>query len=150
MTDVRKTATPGMIIFIILMVTLAGIGQLFIKHGVTVVTDQIGGFPSDIMGFIGLVFYWPVFIGLVIYFFFGVAWLKILADVPVSFAFPFLAISYIVIIFGSWLFLEENISTLKILAVVLIIGGVVSLSRSDTSEYREVPAQPDSTAETNP
>ena len=84
MTDTRKTATPGMIIFIILMVTLAGIGQLFIKHGVTVVTEQMGGFPSDILGFIGLIFYWPVFIGLVIYFFFGVAWLKILADVPVS------------------------------------------------------------------
>ena len=89
------------------------------------------------MGFLELIFYWPVFIGLAIYFIFGVAWLKILADVPVSFAFPFLAISYVVIIFGSWLFLGENISNLKILAVVLIIAGVVSLSRSDTSEYRE-------------
>jgi drug/metabolite transporter (DMT)-like permease len=142
MTEVRKTATPGMIVFIILMVTLAGIGQLFIKHGVTEVTEQLGGFPSDIVGFIRLIFHWQVFLGLVIYFFFGVAWLKILADVPVSFAFPFLAISYIVIILGSWKFLGENISTLKIISIVLIILGVVSLSRSDTSEHRESPAKP--------
>ena len=122
-----------MVVFIIFMVTLAGIGQLFIKHGVTVVTEQAGGFPTDIMGFIKMVFYWPVFIGLAIYFFFGVAWLKILADVPVSFAFPFLAISYIVIILGSWWFLSENINSLKLIAIGLIIAGVICLSRSDTS-----------------
>jgi len=130
----RRTALPGMILFIILMVTLAGIGQLFIKHGVTAVTDRIGGFPTDIIGFFSLVFYPPVFIGLVIYFFFGIAWLKILADVPVSFAFPFLAISYIVIILGSFWFLGESVSSLKIASVVLIIAGVTCLSRSDTSE----------------
>ncbi len=129
-----------MVVFIILMVTLAGIGQLFIKHGVTNVTDQLGGFPTDIIGFIKLVFHWPVFVGLVIYFFFGIAWLKILADVPVSFAFPFLAISYIVIILGSGIFLGESINYLKIIAIVLIIAGVICLSRSDTSEHPPDPA----------
>jgi len=123
-----------MIIFIIVMVTLAGFGQLFIKTGV----NQFGGpdasFPRDIVGFIRLVTYWPVFLGLVIYFFFGLSWLKILSDVPVSFAFPFLAISYIVIIFGSWYFLGEDINAMKIIAVVLIILGVICLSRSDTSQ----------------
>jgi drug/metabolite transporter (DMT)-like permease len=129
-----RTASAGMILFIILMVTLAGIGQLFIKHGVTSVVDQAGGFPTDLIGFIRLVFHWPVLLGLVIYFFFGVAWLKILADVPVSFAFPFLAISYIVIILGSYFYLGENINQLKLAAIFLIIAGVICLSRSDTTE----------------
>jgi drug/metabolite transporter (DMT)-like permease len=123
-----------MIVFIVLMVTLAGVGQLFIKHGVVEVTEASGGFPTDLMGFLRLVFYWPVFLGLAVYFFFGIAWLKILADVPVSFAFPFLAISYIVIILGTWWFLGETITLLKLVSIVLIIAGVLCLSRSDTSE----------------
>jgi drug/metabolite transporter (DMT)-like permease len=130
----KKTASVGMIVFIIVMVTLAGIGQLFIKQGVNTFTANLGHFPTDPVGFIKLLFYWPVFVGLVIYFFFGIAWLKILADVPVSYAFPFLAISYIVIIVGSYLILGETINGLKVTAIALIIGGVVCLSRSDTSE----------------
>jgi drug/metabolite transporter (DMT)-like permease len=133
-TTSRQTASLGLIVFIILMVTMAGIGQLFIKHGVTTVVEQAGGFPTDIVGFIRLIFHWPVFVGLAIYFFFGIAWLKILADVPVSFAFPFLAISYIVIILGSYFYLNENINHLKLLAIILIIAGVICLSRSDTTE----------------
>lgn len=129
------TASLGMIAFIVLMVTLAGIGQLFIKHGVMHITEGSGGFPTDPIGFIKLVLYWPVFLGLAIYVFFGFAWLKILADVPVSFAFPFLAISYIVIILGTWWFLGETITSLKLLAILLIIAGVLCLSRSDTSEH---------------
>ncbi len=202
-----KTASLGMVIFIILMVTLAGVGQLFIKHGVntfqttgapvrmgdrilvpdraivwidgratidvaksdgavgirevfidgtfsegTVVSSGLDGsekiivrgkFPSDLVGFVRLVFYWPVLVGLIIYFFFGVAWLKILADVPVSFAFPFLAISYVVIILGSAILLNEDINSLKIVAIALIIAGVICLSRSDTTEHSGVPAPGD-------
>ena len=202
-----KTASLGMVIFIILMVTLAGVGQLFIKHGVntfqttgaptrmgdnllvpdraieridgratvdvvgtggsvearnvalggtysegTVISSGLDGsekiivrgkFPSDLFGFVRLVFYWPVLVGLIIYFFFGVAWLKILADVPVSFAFPFLAISYVVIILGSAILLNEDINPLKIVAIALIIAGVICLSRSDTTEHSGVPAPGD-------
>jgi drug/metabolite transporter (DMT)-like permease len=130
----KKTASIGLIAFIILMVTLAGIGQLFMKQGIVEMVGMLGGFPRDIVGWIRLIFHWKVFLGLVIYFFFGIAWLKILADVPVSFAFPFLAISYIVIILGSRLFLHEDINFMKLVAVVLIILGVICLSRSDTSE----------------
>lgn len=137
-SQIKKRATPAMIGFIITMVILAGIGQLFIKNGVTTVTAELGHFPTDPLGFLKLVFYWPVFLGLAIYFFFGITWLKILSDVPVSFAFPFLAISYIVIILGSYFFLNESINTMKIAAIVLIIAGVVCLSRSDTTEDKPV------------
>ena len=191
-------ASIGMVIFIVAMVTMAAVGQLFIKDGVnnfeTVVTlqevngaifipeqalvpdadvdavraidsdgekfftifeskgkykegiltntfnpgDKIvvrGKFPSDFAGFLRLVFYWPVFIGLAIYFFFGIAWLKILGSVPVSFAFPFLALGYIVIILGSAWILGEDINGMRIGAIILIIAGVICLSRSDTSEH---------------
>lgn len=190
-------ASIGLVIFIVCMVTLAAVGQLFIKHGVNnfetvqvieevngavlipykalvdnddvdavrviqpdgervlkifepmgrysegILTESFevgekivirGNFPTDIIGFLTMVFYWPVFIGLCIYFFFGFAWLKILGSVPVSFAFPFLALGYIVIILGSYLILGETINTLRILAIFLIIGGVICLSRSDTTE----------------
>ena len=131
----KKTASIPTIVLILLMVLLAGIAQLFIKQGVNTVTSGLGHFPTNIAGFFRLVFYWPVFLGLVIYVFFGIAWLKILSDVPVSFAFPFLAISYLVIIIGSYLFLDETITPLKVAAILLISGGVICLSRSDTSEH---------------
>jgi drug/metabolite transporter (DMT)-like permease len=134
-SETRQAATTTTILFIIFMVTLAGIGQLFIKQGVTTETAALGHFPTNLPEFLKLVLFWPVLLGLVIYFFFGVAWLKILSDVPVSFAFPFLAISYVVIILGSYLFLHEDITLLKIIAIVLIILGVVCLSRSDTTEH---------------
>jgi drug/metabolite transporter (DMT)-like permease len=132
----KKTESMAMIVFIVVMVTLAGIGQLFIKDGVDAVKNSLGHFPTDPVGFLKMIFYWPVFTGLAIYFFFGIAWLKILSDVPVSYAFPFLAISYIVIILGSYWFLHETITPLKIIAIVLIIAGVVCLSRSDTREHQ--------------
>jgi len=191
-------ASLGLVIFIVSMVTLAAVGQLFIKHGVNnfetvakleaandgvlvphkallanqdvdavtkfdsdgnkilsifepienykegILTETFdpgeevivrGNFPSNFVGFLKMVFFWPVFVGLVIYFFFGFAWLKILGSVPVSFAFPFLAIGYVVIILGSAWLLGEHINALRITAIVLIIGGVICLSRSDTSEH---------------
>jgi len=131
-----ERASLGIVIFIISMVTLAGIGQLLIKHGITTFIGPDGEFPNTLWGFIKLCFYWPVFIGLVIYFLFGVSWLKILADVPVSFAFPFLSIGYIVIILGSYWFLNEDISVLKLVSIGLIIAGVICLSRSDTAEVK--------------
>ncbi len=53
-----------------------------------------------------------------------------LMKVDLSFAYPFVALSYVIIIITAWLFLGENISLLRLVGVLVICLGVFLISRS--------------------
>lgn len=60
-----------------------------------------------------------------------VVWLYALSRVDISFAYPFLAFGYVLVSLAAWLWLDEHIGTTKILAMVIIVFGIVILSRAE-------------------
>lgn len=57
-------------------------------------------------------------------------WVLVLSRVEVSYAGPMASLSYIFVALGSYFFLGESLSLLRIIGIVIIIGGVCLVARS--------------------
>jgi drug/metabolite transporter (DMT)-like permease len=57
-------------------------------------------------------------------------WLRILAEVPLSIAFPIASLNFLAITFASWLFLGEAVGRRQWLGVCLITFGVIVVAQS--------------------
>jgi drug/metabolite transporter (DMT)-like permease len=110
-------------------VTIGVVGQIFIKMGVNLVgdIDFSGGFISAYLK----IFLTPwVITGSLIYFSSTFFWLYALSKVDLSFAYPFLALSYVLIILSSRFFLGESIPLIRWIGVLVICFGVFLVSKS--------------------
>lgn len=115
--------------FILIAVIIGVIGQLFLKAGL----NALGAidFSKGLMTSYTKIFLSPlVLLGIFIYLISVVFWLYVLSKVDLSFAYPFLAISYVLIILASQWFLGENVSFLRWTGVLVICFGVFIVSRS--------------------
>jgi drug/metabolite transporter (DMT)-like permease len=106
-------------------ILLSTTGELLFKIGM----NRVGGFefsasalkavlprvilnPFIILGFLGF--------GLG-----AVFWLAVLSRVPLSIAYPILALSYFVVVVEAWLFLHERVTWKRMLGVAVIVLGVI-------------------------
>ncbi|MBI1891763.1 MAG: EamA family transporter [Burkholderiales bacterium] len=72
----------------------------------------------------------PIIGGLSCYVISVVVWIIGLSRVDVTIAYPLLSLGYILNAIGAWYFLGEAVSAQRILAIVVIIVGVILLTRS--------------------
>lgn len=70
-----------------------------------------------------------VLMGLLCYVISVMVWLLVLSRVPVSYAYPMLSIGYIINAIAAYYWFHEEININKIIAILVIIGGVYLLSR---------------------
>jgi drug/metabolite transporter (DMT)-like permease len=123
-------AIPMILVFTVLVVA----GQLLLKHGLSnFVVDGLGELMKQIFAIIFNPF---VFIGLALYVVSTGVWLIVLSRTSLSFCYPFISISYILIIITSRIFFNEIIDLYKVIAIVLIIAGVIMLSMSRTEKEK--------------
>jgi len=57
-------------------------------------------------------------------------WIFILTKFELSYVFPMLVIVYPLVMFFSWIFLKEDITTLRILGTLIIVIGVILVAKS--------------------
>ena len=57
-------------------------------------------------------------------------WLYVLKNVEVSYAYPFTALGFILVMAISYFFLAEQVTMLRIAGIALIIGGIFLISKS--------------------
>lgn len=106
-------------------------GELFFKMGM----NRVGGFefnPSALRAVLPRVILNPlIWIGFVGFGLGAVFWLGALSRVPLSLAYPILALSYFVVVVEAWLFLHERVTWLRMLGVLVIVIGVVIVGTSE-------------------
>lgn len=114
---------------ILISVFLTASGQVFIKKGLNSLgnVDLSAGFIS----FYIKIFLSPtVILGSFLYFISVFSWLYALSKVDLSFAYPFISLSYVLILlFSNW-FLGESITSVRWAGVFIICFGVLLISRS--------------------
>jgi drug/metabolite transporter (DMT)-like permease len=127
---------PVLILFIILSVLLAATAQLTLKYGVDRVTKH---------GHSGIVLSEPttsalrvarepfVWIGLLLFAISAAVWIVVLSRTSLSFAYPFAAITYIVIVLFDRFILKQPVPGLRWAGVLLIATGIVLVSRTPPS-----------------
>lgn len=118
------------IVYILISVLGGAIGQILLKRGMssmgaqTLAVNQVG----SILWRIGTNPF--VIAGLTVYLASTVFWLLALSRVDLSYAYPFASLSYIVMLIASWRLFDENISLMRLLGCVVVLTGVMLISRS--------------------
>jgi multidrug transporter EmrE-like cation transporter len=116
--------------FLFTGILLNAVAQLLLKAG----TKAVGAIHLTAENWfatgIKLASQLPILGGLSCYVISVVVWIIGLSRVDVTIAYPLLSLGYIVNAIGAWYFLGEAVSAQRIVAIVIIIGGVALLTRS--------------------
>ena len=117
-------------------IVLSAIGQLCMKAGMQTL-HSIGGalerpLSPDTADLLGAPLAWTV-AGLLAYGCSLLSWLAVLVRYPLSFAYPMLSLSYVLVYLGAthWPLLGETPTVLRTLGTLLILTGVSLVSRTE-------------------
>ena len=129
-TQEEKGSRRMTIGLILVSVTLAAVAQVTLKAGMNHVTDASGGQLAlngdSLRQIASQVWVWA---GLAIFAVSAVLWLFALSRANLSFAYPFAALGYVIIVIASILFLDEHVQPLTWVGVALIIGGILLIAQ---------------------
>ncbi len=122
---------------VLISVALGIVGQLILKRGMS----DLG--PVSLTEHSIIEIMWSiatnlfVIVGMVIFAVSVLFWLVGLSRVELSYAYPFLSLSYVAILAASFLLLGETISPLRLGGVVLVCAGVILVAASDPKQKSE-------------
>lgn len=119
----RQHLTVGSLVLVLFAVIAASGGQLMLKHGMQLATARTRGSGGSLV-IAAATTPWVV-LGLVVFAVSAVAWLAALSRVPLSLAYPFNALGYIVILTASIVVLHERANLLTWAGTVLVVSGLV-------------------------
>ncbi|MBU0708926.1 EamA family transporter [Patescibacteria group bacterium] len=114
-------------IMIFASVIIGVVGQLLMKQGVSQLGEVAGG---AIPFLLKAVFSPWVIAGLFGYGVGTLLWLLILSKADVSYAYPMLSLGYIFLLIFASIFLGEQITLVRVAGVLLIVVGVILITRS--------------------
>lgn len=116
---------------ILLAILIAVSGQISLKYGVA----QIGridaaavGQPLQLVLKVALNLW--VIVGLGLYALGAAVWIVVLSRVDLSFAYPMLGLSYVMVVLVSVLFLHEHVPAIRWVGVLLIVAGVALVGQT--------------------
>jgi len=107
---------------------LAIAGQLLMKKGMM----AFGTFPvSQLLVNVIPMFLNPwVFIGFVCFGLSSLFWLVVLSRMELSLVYPMVSVAYVIVALFSWYFFKENLTVIRWAGILVIILGVILISRS--------------------
>ena len=127
----QKGSRRMLIALILISVTLAAIAQITLKSGVDRVTTAHGGTLHIGGGGLKALLSSPlVWAGLVLFGLAAVSWLFALSRASLSFAYPFAALGYVLIVAFSVFVLHETVPPLRWLGVAFIVVGIVLVAQT--------------------
>lgn len=123
-----KAATIAMIVASVALTSLA---QIALKFGMTDRQIQQLIAAKDYVGLLwSVATSLPVIAGLALFASSVALWLAVLASVPLSIAYPFVALGICLTTAAGALIFQEPVSALKLAGIALIVGGIVCVSLS--------------------
>jgi multidrug transporter EmrE-like cation transporter len=118
------------IVYILIAVLAAATGEVLMKKGMirigalTLTLNRLG----SILWCVGTNPY--VILGLFAYVCGMVFWLAALSRVDLSYAYPFVSLSYVVLLVASWQLFKERITLMRLLGTLVVGLGVFLISQS--------------------
>jgi multidrug transporter EmrE-like cation transporter len=115
-------------LLVVASVSLSAFAQLALKIGATSAAHASGpGVGGEMIGFIQSP---RVIAGLGLYGVGALLWLFVLGRVPLSAAYPFVGLGFILTMLAGAVVLHENVGVLRVAGTLLIAGGCVLVARS--------------------
>ena len=114
------------IIIILIGILFASLGQVFWKIGM----NSIGAIDNfSISGIVSMFFNPLVVMGLIMYGLSTVFWLVALSQKDLSYVYPFISLTFIIVLFLSYFVLKEQMGTARIVGTIIIVGGLMIIVR---------------------
>lgn len=130
-TEGRQRLTVTSIALLLFAVLLAACGQLLLKHGMQVATARAHATGGSLVTTAATS---PMVLGgLAVFAISAVAWMAVLSKVPLSVAYPFNALSYLIILTASVLLLHERANILTWAGSLLVVSGLIIVVMSQSS-----------------
>jgi drug/metabolite transporter (DMT)-like permease len=126
-----KEANKVMLIALILVsVSLAALAQLTLKHGVNQAFPPPSAFKLDGHSLRSMLATPTVWLGIALFGLSAIAWVAVLSRTSLSFAYPFVSLTYVLILSVDKFVLLESVPAVRWAGVALIVSGIVVISRT--------------------
>lgn len=127
----RKSLSLGYSIMLILIsISIAVCGQILLKIGINRIgVGEMSSFGALGQLFTGVIKSPMVLTGLFLYFISAAIWIVVLSTVELSFAYPFIGFTYVLVLVLSKVILKEDISLIRWAGAAIITIGVIVISR---------------------
>jgi len=120
-------------LFLLIAISLGAFGQISLKHGM----KQFGSLGQPGVGLVSNVIrsiFTPyVLLGLALYAISSCFWLVVLSSWNLSYAYPMIAISYVLVVLLSRVFFREHVMPLQWLGIAFMCTGLVLVARFGSS-----------------
>ncbi len=108
-------------------------GQTVLKIGMS--TPEANALPQGVLSLVLLILRSPwILVGLALYGIGALAWIAVLGRLDLSYAYPFLALNFVLITLVSWTVLGETIPWQRWLGVLVICLGIFLVAQSGAME----------------
>lgn len=137
----ETSARPNMLPFFLILlvaISLGAIGQVLLKSGLRQLPEDASAATILLSVFCNA----RVFMGFFCYGLSSLVYLLALKRLPLSYAYPMVALSYVLVVLISWKVFDEAIPPLRIAALAIILTGVVVLALSYDHNGSETPTAP--------
>ena len=126
----NKMSLTSSILLILLSISIAVGGQLLLKVGINRIgIVNFGSLDAFRQFFSGVIKSPLVVTGLFLYVVSSAIWLIAIAAVDLSFAYPFLGFTYVMVLVLSKFILKEDVNPIRWIGTIIITIGVIVLSR---------------------
>lgn len=119
---------PSMLplVMILVNIVIGSIGQLSLRYGASRLGDlhSGSGIAASLVGALKGIFTPYIFLGLMLYAVSAVIWIFVLNQVNLSFAYPMISLSYVVVVVLSAVLLHEKVPMVTVGGLLLISIGV--------------------------
>lgn len=116
-----------MLYLILLSVLLGAAGQILVKFGAVNLNFNNGNYLKILLSILTNI---PVISGIIVYGISFLIWIKVLSKVELSYAYPMVSLGYVLIVIFSYFILKENVTIIRVIGILVIIIGVVIVSKS--------------------
>ncbi|MGM0365298.1 MAG: EamA family transporter [Actinomycetota bacterium] len=118
------------ITLILISITIAVGGQILLKIGMNRIGSlDLNGMGSLVRLFVEVAKSPIVLVGLFMYVISAALWLIVLSGVDLSFAYPFIGLTYVFVLILSRFILKEDVNPIRWAGAAIITLGVIVLSR---------------------
>ncbi|MBA7575534.1 4-amino-4-deoxy-L-arabinose-phosphoundecaprenol flippase subunit ArnE [subsurface metagenome] len=126
----NKLSLRGSVLLILFSISIAVAGQILLKIGI----NNIGIVDFSNLGalrqlFFGVIKSPLVISGLFLYVISAAIWMVVLSTVDLSFAYPFIGFTYVMVLVLSKFILKEDVNPIRWAGALIITIGVIVISR---------------------
>lgn len=122
-----KSANIQSIGLILASVACGAVGQLILKAGM----NSLGPLQLSLNTLVSMATNPLLLVGIAIFGVSTLLWLLALMKADLSFAYPFLSLTYIAVLVGGAVLFQENVTLPRVIGFAMIVAGVLIVARSE-------------------